>query len=556
MNMLGASPQEKIVVVGFGWVGQANALALVRMGYTVSYYDIVVPPQHYASGYSSLYKELHQLEKLLATDSPNTWYIVCIGDRVSEEGDQDITFIERALQELKQARGKVILRSTVLPDTLARLPFHYYFPEFLHEQYAVEECLNPFYFALGERITGELPSFLIAWQDRAYKVFRGTPEQCSYIKYLSNIWNAIRIAFVNEFGDTITTPRDDKARQEIEQIIDFLLERKGYLRYGRAFGGHCLPKDMRAFMAFAEASSPVPLLRGAMAANMHHEKIEREFPTLPQWFSAWEYHLGKRRPYSLIGIFFQKINRMPGVTHVRRFVKPFVRRGEELLPHVTLEQIKKKWNELARENPFYYTHSDTIGGRAVDEFELRQTGEADYKKYIESDQLIRDTVVKEPCRRVLEIGCGVGRMTEFFARDFPCVIGIDTSSAMLAVAARRLGVHSAITLQENDGRTIPFPAAHFDIVFSYLVFKHLPTKELAVNYFSEVARVLKPTGLAKIQVRGGVTPHRWQWFYGVAFTEDEIRTVADHAGLTIVKTEKESNKSLWAWLRRKNQNNI
>lgn len=546
--MLAEKAQEKIVVVGFGWVGQANALALARMGYAVSYYDIVAPPEHYAAACSFLYSQLRALNSLLEIDSPHTWYIVCIGDRVSAEGHQDITLIERAFESLKGVQGKVILRSTVLPGYLAGLSFHYYFPEFLHEQYAVEECLNPFYFALGSRIQSELPSFLITWQARAYKVFIGTPEQCSYIKYLSNIWNAVRIAFVNEFGDAIGTPSDDRARREIEDVIDFILERKSYLRYGRAFGGHCLPKDMRAFMAFVEPRSPVPLLRGAMAANTHHEEIERTFHTLPQWFSAWDYHLGRSRAGNWLTAFSKKINRTRSMAYLRRWFKPFIRQGEALLPQTSLAHIKKKWNEFAIENPFYYTNSDTVGGRNVDEFELRRTGQEDYEKYVKSDQLVRDIVTHHPDRCVLEIGCGVGRITEFFVQDFPCVIGIDTSSEMLKVASRRLEAQKSITFHENDGRTIPFPLDHFDFIFSYLVFKHMPSVELATDYFSEIARVLKADGLAKIQVRTGPMPHRWQWFYGVSFTLPEVRTLVERAGLRIIKSEMENNKSLWLWL--------
>jgi len=48
---------EKTVVVGFGWVGQANALALARMGFEVAYFDVATPPHHYASRYGLLYEK-------------------------------------------------------------------------------------------------------------------------------------------------------------------------------------------------------------------------------------------------------------------------------------------------------------------------------------------------------------------------------------------------------------------------------------------------------------------------------------------------------------------
>ena len=60
------------------------------------------------------------------------------------------------------------------------------------------------------------------------------------------------------------------------------------MRYGRAFGGHCLPKDTRAFMRMhAEQGNPLPLLEGVYKANEKHEKLQGEH-LLPEWFSAWE----------------------------------------------------------------------------------------------------------------------------------------------------------------------------------------------------------------------------------------------------------------------------
>ena len=109
---------EKIVVVGFGWVGQANALALTRMDFEVFYYDIFAPKFHYADAYFALYEKIKALKTLLQIDGPNTWYVVCIGDRVDESGHQDISPIEKVLELLRQAQGKIILRSTVLPKYL------------------------------------------------------------------------------------------------------------------------------------------------------------------------------------------------------------------------------------------------------------------------------------------------------------------------------------------------------------------------------------------------------------------------------------------------------
>ena len=66
--------REKIVVVGFGWVGQANAIALVDMGYEVSYFDPASPKHHYEHIYPEHYDRIRQLSSVLEIDGENTCY--------------------------------------------------------------------------------------------------------------------------------------------------------------------------------------------------------------------------------------------------------------------------------------------------------------------------------------------------------------------------------------------------------------------------------------------------------------------------------------------------
>lgn len=281
--------KEKIVVVGFGWVGQANVLALKNAGHNVSYFDIAKTTFHYKDKYGSLYDNLKSLDSLLENDSQETWYIVCVGDKVSPEGEQDISSIEKVLELLKDAKGRVVLRSTILPGYLKSLKFDYYIPEFLHEKKAVEESIKPQFFVLGIRNNDIiLPQFLIEWRDKASKIFIGSPEQASYIKYLSNSWNALRIAFVNEYGNTMAFPDSKDKVTEIEKVINFLFEEKAYLRYGRSYGGHCLPKDTRAFINWHKKNDKkVPLMEGMHASNEIHRLIEQKNPYLKEWFSEW-----------------------------------------------------------------------------------------------------------------------------------------------------------------------------------------------------------------------------------------------------------------------------
>ena len=280
---------ETLVVVGFGWVGQANALAFSRAGYNVSYFDIQEPKLHYTDRYKADYAAIKRLPSVLAADGKNTWYVVCVGDRVTDDGEQDISAITKALDSLRGAQGGVILRSTVLPGKLASLPFHYYVPEFLHEKKAVEECMKPQYFVVGSRdILDYSPSFFMKWHEAANKSFFGTPEEAAYIKYLSNTWNALRIAFVNEFGNAIALPTSQGNIAQVERVINFMFEEKSYVRYGRSYGGHCLPKDTHAFTTwFRKQGRPLSVLEGAHVSNLEHKKLEANAPNLREWFSEW-----------------------------------------------------------------------------------------------------------------------------------------------------------------------------------------------------------------------------------------------------------------------------
>lgn len=284
------SSKETIVVVGYGWVGQANALALSKAGYRMYYFDVQKPELRYADKHREQYDAIKPLSQVLEKDGPDTWYMVCVGDRVMPDGEQDISAIRKALEPLKHAHGGVILRSTVLPVHLKTLDFDYYVPEFLHEKKAIEECMVPHYFIVGSRKKkdGRRPSFFDRWERAAVKTFYGTPEEASYLKYLSNIWNSLRIAFVNEFGNAMALPTDAAAVNRNETLINFLFEEKGYLRYGRSYGGHCLPKDTHAFAAWhKKQGKDMSVIEGVHLSNLVHKGIEEKHPYLPEWFSDW-----------------------------------------------------------------------------------------------------------------------------------------------------------------------------------------------------------------------------------------------------------------------------
>lgn len=279
--------KEQIVIIGFGWVGQANALALIIDGYEVHFFDPGNPPKHY-SEYQELYPKIKKLSSPLEIDSPKTSYIVCVGDRVDMEGNQDISSIEKALESLNNVKGTVLLRSTILPSSLKNLNFDIYLPEFLHEKAAVKECVNPQYVVVGKYKDMSEPSFLEIWRRRSIKMIDVSPEDASHIKYLSNLWNALRIAFTNEYGCSVAEPVDNQTVAHIDKVLNFVFENGPYLRYGKSFSGHCLPKDARAYVKWdKDRGRHIPLLAGMLESNDAHRAREEKYNHLPQWYSNW-----------------------------------------------------------------------------------------------------------------------------------------------------------------------------------------------------------------------------------------------------------------------------
>jgi UDPglucose 6-dehydrogenase len=261
------------------------------LGEEVYYFDPKPPENHYKDSHSEIYRHIKELKHPLEVDSPETYYVVCVGDRVTSDGRQDISLIKQALDSLKNRQGVIVLRSTILPHYLKDLDFDYYVPEFLHEKRAVEESVRPHLFVVSKKPSSNKnpPKFFAKWEKSAYKKFSGYPEEASIIKYLSNIWNSLRIAFINEFGDAIVDPQSKDHVAEIEKIVDFMFGGKSYLRYGRSFTGHCLPKDTLAFYSyFKNTGKNTMLIESAFKTNDVHKDTYNERGFIKEWFSEWE----------------------------------------------------------------------------------------------------------------------------------------------------------------------------------------------------------------------------------------------------------------------------
>lgn len=201
--------------------------------------------------------------------------------------------------------------------------------------------------------------------------------------------------------------------------------------------------------------------------------------------------------------------------------------------------MRTDWNARALEDAKHYVYTRDPNSN---ELEFDASGRANYAQLIQPylPVLLRGAPARTA--RALEIGCGVGRITRCLAENFAEVHAIDVAPEMIAQAQARLAAHPNVTLRTGSGFDLqPLPDAHFDLVFSYIVFQHIPSGDVIRNYVREAARVLKPGGAFKFQLNGDQSDayreHARDTWLGETFSRREVEAMLDDAGLTLAEVE-------------------
>lgn len=101
----------------------------------------------------------------------------------------------------------------------------------------------------------------------------------------------------------------------------------------------------------------------------------------------------------------------------------------------------------------------------------------------------------------------------------------------------------------TNGVSFPLENESIDAAFSYITFQHMPTKEVIRKNIEEIGRVLKPGGIAKLQLRG-IPVRKEAWFYGPSLTPPELESLIIETKLTLVQSEGEGSKYFWVWLKK------
>jgi ubiquinone/menaquinone biosynthesis C-methylase UbiE len=151
--------------------------------------------------------------------------------------------------------------------------------------------------------------------------------------------------------------------------------------------------------------------------------------------------------------------------------------------------------------------------------------------------------------RVLEIGCGAGRMTRALAEVFGEVYAVDVSGEMIALARKELADLGNVQLFQNNGADLEaLGDTRIDFAFSYLVFQHIPSCEVIYSYVREVGRLLEPGGLFKFQVNGlppsRKPPDTW---LGVEFTDEQAVAMAAECGFEPRYRVGAGTQYFWLW---------
>jgi GDP-mannose 6-dehydrogenase len=220
---------------------------------------------------------------------------ICVGTPSTSKGDHDLSALRAVLSEIGEAIGDkdsahvVVVRSTVAPGTTRKIviplleqrsrkkcgeDFKVCFqPEFLREGASVKDYDNPPFTVVGcdnSEDAGELEEL---FGHLNCQFVRTSYENAEMLKFCCNVFHALKIGFANEVG-RICAGLDMDSRM----VMDLLcMDRQlnistAYLRPGMAFGGSCLPKDVRAMMHMSQESAvSTPVISSIMPSNRDHK---------------------------------------------------------------------------------------------------------------------------------------------------------------------------------------------------------------------------------------------------------------------------------------------
>lgn len=296
----------KVSVFGLGYVGCVTAACLAKDGHQVTGVD--VSPEKVASlnagrapfveaGLDDLTAAGVRSGLLRATTSATEGVtasdlaLICVGTPSLPDGAQNLDYVRRVCQEIGEAlRTKpgyfcIVLRSTLMSGLLeqtvipviekasGRLAGRDFGvvqnPEFLREGTAIDDFYNPPFTVIGELDPRSGDTVAALYDALTAPLFRTTPAAAAMVKYACNAFHAVKVSFANEIGNLCKRLDVDSHAVMNIFVNDTRLNLSPYyLKPGFAFGGSCLPKDLRALMTTAAAHGlELPVMAGTLRTN-------------------------------------------------------------------------------------------------------------------------------------------------------------------------------------------------------------------------------------------------------------------------------------------------
>jgi GDP-mannose 6-dehydrogenase len=335
-----------------GYVGVVSGACLARLGHEVIGVDVNAGKVGLIAagrspivetGIDELMAEMVQGGRVAATTDAASAIersdvtFISVGTPSERSGAPALGALDAVAEEIGRAIGRkstphtVVVRSTVPPGTVEQRVAPILTrssgralgaglelcsnPEFLREGSAIRDFGQPPFTLVGS--TGEQGFAVMqeVYRDVKAPLIRTSVQTAESIKYLCNIFHAVKIGFANEIG-SVLKPLGVDAREAMRIFCEdrILNISSAYLRPGFAFGGSCLPKDLRGFLSLAQAQGvDLPFLGNLLASNQQH--VERAFQMIAR---------GGRRKVALFGLAFK-----PGTDDLRE--SPLVTLAERLI---------------------------------------------------------------------------------------------------------------------------------------------------------------------------------------------------------------------------------
>jgi GDP-mannose 6-dehydrogenase len=295
-----------VSVFGLGYVGSVSAASFAADGHTVVGVD--VNPDKVASlnegrspivekGLDELIRDNAANGRLRATTSTKDAVdatdlsLICVGTPSRRNGSLDLSYLERVCEQIGEALADkpsyhvVVVRSTVLPGTThevvipalertSRKKYGTGFgvtvnPEFLREGTAIKDFRQPPMTLVGHNYTSDAQPTEALYSKVEAPLVTTSIRTAEMIKYASNTWHALKVCFANEVGNLCK--RLDIDSHEVMDIFcrdEKLNLSSYYMKPGFAFGGSCLPKDVRAMQYRAkEVDLDMPVIQSILGSN-------------------------------------------------------------------------------------------------------------------------------------------------------------------------------------------------------------------------------------------------------------------------------------------------